>query len=63
MMNNELIIEQRDIKGEDGYKIISLRIKEKNIEKLDMLISETNQSRNALINLFIEYGLNHYKIK
>ena len=63
MMNNELIIEQRDIKGEDGYKIISLRIKEKNIEKLDMLIYETNQSRNALINLFIEYGLNHYKIK
>lgn len=40
-MDNELIIEQKDAKGEDGYKIISLRIKEKDAEKLDLPISET----------------------
>ena len=61
-MYSELILEQKDTKGEDGYKTISLRIKEKNVEKLDELINITNQSRNALINKFIEFGLDNYKI-
>lgn len=62
-MSDEIIIEEKELKGEDGHRTFSLRIKESNFEKLNELASKTNQSRNALINAFIEYGLNHYKIK
>lgn len=62
-MSDEIIIVQKALKGEDGYKNISLRIHEKSLKRLDDLSYETNQSRNALVNVFVEYGLNHYKIK
>lgn len=62
-MSEELIIEPKDLKGEDGYKNISIRVRKADLEKLDDLSNETNRSRNALINAFIKYGIEHYKIK
>ena len=62
-MDRELIIEEKPLKGDDGYKIFSLRIKKENLKRLEELSKITNQSRNALINKFIEYGLDNYKIK
>ena len=41
-------------KGDDGYKIISVRIKEGTLEKIDKLSSESNRSRNELINILLE---------
>lgn len=55
----ELNIEPLKIKkrGEDGYKLISVRIKEDTLSQLDKLASETNYSRNELINLILKHGV------
>ena len=38
-------------RGDDGYKIVSVRMKEEKLERLDRLAAQTNRSRNELINL------------
>ncbi len=50
-------------RGEDGYKLISVRIKEDILEALDKLASETNYSRNELINLLLRHGVDHVEIE
>ncbi|MBQ2698585.1 MAG: CopG family transcriptional regulator [Firmicutes bacterium] len=60
-MNSEgLKIKKR---GEDGNKIISLRIKEELLIKIDRLAEESNYSRNGLINLMLTYGVEHVEIE
>ena len=50
-------------KGDDGYKIVSVRMKEDLIERLDKLSVETNRSRNELINILVESAINIVKIE
>ena len=50
-------------KGEDGNKVISVRIKEDTLAELDRLAAETNRSRNELINLILAYGVEHIEIE
>lgn len=50
-------------RGEDGYKLISVRIKEDILEALDKLAAETNYSRNELINLLLRHGVDHVEIE
>lgn len=45
------------VKGEDGYKIVSLRIKEATLSKIDKIANKTNRSRNELINIIIEQSI------
>ena len=40
-------------RGDDGYKIVSVRMKEEMLERLDRLAAQTNRSRNELINLLL----------
>ena len=61
-MEEKLIIRKKGLKGEDGYKTFSIRIKDETVAKLNVLAAETNRSRNELINLFLEYALTHYEI-
>ena len=58
-MNNSLKIKRR---GEDGNKIISVRIKEDTLNKLDKISKESNYSRNELINLILKYGIENLEI-
>ena len=41
-------------RGDDGYKIVSVRMRDEMIARLDALSSETNRSRNELINLLLD---------
>ncbi len=41
-------------KGDDGYKVISVRIKENTLNKIDELSKDSNRSRNELINILLE---------
>ena len=50
-------------KGDDGYKIVSVRMKEELIERLDTLSANTNRSRNELINMLVEAAINIVKIE
>lgn len=59
MNNNSLKIKKR---GEDGNKIISVRIKEDTLKELDRISKESNYSRNELINLILQYGVENLEI-
>ena len=40
-------------RGDDGYKIVSVRMKDELIDRLDTLSAQTNRSRNELINILL----------
>lgn len=64
MMNNKLeITKKSNIKGEDGYKVFSIRIKETTVNELDKISHQTNRSRNELINIMLEYGIKNCNIR
>lgn len=50
-------------RGEDGYKMISVRIREDILVELDRIASETNRSRNELVNLILRYGIQNIIIE
>ena len=60
MKNEPLIIKKR---GEDGNRIISVRIKEDTLTAIDRLAAETNYSRNELINLILAHGVENIEIE
>ena len=50
-------------RGDDGYKVVSVRMKDELIEKLDALSGQTNRSRNEIINLLLESAVDIVKIE
>ncbi len=63
MSNNRIPISKKEhAKGEDGYKTFSIRIKEETVAALDAIANKSNRSRNELINIFLDYGVEHCEI-
>ncbi len=60
MSNDSLIIQKR---GDDGNRVISVRIKETTLAELDRIAAESNYSRNELINLILEHGIKNIEIE
>ena len=58
-MEENLILSKKNLKGEDGYKTFSVRIKDETVEKLNKLSEETNRSRNELINILLDYAIDN----
>ena len=57
-MKREITITKKNPrKGEDGHKVVSVRMKDSTIASLDELSTQTNRSRNELINLLLEAAL------
>ena len=61
-MEDKLIINKKNLKGEDGYKTFSVRIKDETVNKLNNLSKETNRSRNELINILLDFAINNSKV-
>lgn len=62
MPNDDLIVTHKPpkkLRGEDGYKVFSIRIKDETVARLDQIAAQTNRSRNELIGMFLEYALDH----
>lgn len=57
------ITKKQPRKGDDGYKIVSVRMKDETIDKLELLSSKTNRSRNELINLLLEAAIDLVEIE
>lgn len=51
------------LKGDDGYKTFSIRIKKETADKLDELSAKTGHSRNALIGNLLQMALSNIEIK
>lgn len=60
MSKEPLVIKKR---GEDGNKIITVRIKEDILKELDKIVGESNYSRNELINIILDYGVHNIEIQ
>ena len=56
------IKKKREKRGDDGYKIVSVRMKEELIARLDEISVNTNRSRNEIINILLESAVNIVKI-
>ena len=50
-------------RGDDGYKIVSVRMRDELIERLDALSVQTNRSRNELINILLVSAIDLVKIE
>ncbi|MBQ7035992.1 MAG: CopG family transcriptional regulator [Clostridia bacterium] len=62
-MKDKLVINKKMLKGEDGYKTFSVRIKDETVSKLNQLSEETNRSRNELIHILLEYAVENCQVK
>lgn len=62
-MKDKLIINKKSLKGEDGYKTFSIRIKDETVSKLDKLAEKTNRSRNELINMLLDFAIENSEVK
>ncbi len=63
-MDEKLIITKKSaIKGEDGYKTFSIRVKDATANRLNRLSEKSNRSRNELINMLLEWALEHAQIR
>ncbi len=63
-MAEEIKIKKKVAKrGDDGYKVVSVRMKDELLEKLDRLSSDSNRSRNELINMLLEAAVDIVKIE
>ena len=61
-MKEKLIIKKKPLKGADGYKTFSIRIKDETVNHLDAIAQETNRSRNELINMLLDYAIDHCEV-
>jgi len=60
MDDKKIVIRKKSIlKGDDGYKIFSIRIKEDTVKQMDEIVAKTNRSRNELINIFLEFAVSN----
>ena len=50
-------------RGDDGYKVVSVRMREEMLERLGALSARTNRSRNELINLLLDAAMEIVKVE
>lgn len=62
-MKEKLVITKRSVKGEDGFRTFSIRIREETVEELERLAKQTNRSRNELINLLLDYSIKNCEVE
>lgn len=63
-MSDRITIKKRSpLRGEDGNKVISIRIKEELLGQLDELASQSNRSRNEVINLLLRDAVGRAEIE
>lgn len=51
------------LRGDDGYKVFSIRAENEIVEQLDEIARKTNRSRNDVINIMLKFGIKNCEIK
>lgn len=57
-----MIISKKKLKGEDGCKVFSVRIKDETVLALEKIAKDSNRSRNEIINTLLEFAVAHCEI-
>ena len=63
MINRITITKKTARKGDDGHKVISVRMPDEILARLERLSAETNRSRNELINLLLSAALDKVSVE
>ena len=50
-------------RGDDGHKVVSVRMREELLDRLEELSGKTNRSRNELINLLLEAAIDLVQVE
>ena len=63
-MAEEIKIKRKTARrGDDGHKVVSVRMRDELIERLDVLAEAANRSRNEIINLLLESAVDIVRIE
>ena len=63
-MAGEIKIKKKtERRGDDGHKVVSVRMKEELIERLDKIAGQANRSRNEIINILLERAVDIVKVE
>ena len=63
-MGDKLIIKKKEsLKGEDGHKVFSIRVKTDTLEALEKIVQKTGSTRNELVNLLLDYAIQNCEIQ
>ena len=60
-MSNELLITKK-LRGDDGYRVFSVRLKTDTLERINELADSTGRTRNELIGLLLDFALEHSEV-
>ena len=63
-MSDRITIKKRSpLRGEDGNKVISIRIKEELLGQIDTLAQQSNRSRSEVINLLLREAVEQAEVE
>lgn len=63
-MAEEIRIKKKtERRGDDGHKVVSVRMKDELIERLDEIAVQANRSRNEIINILLDRAVDIVKIE
>ena len=60
-MSNKLLITKK-LRGDDGYRVFSVRLKTDTLERINELADSTGRTRNELIGLLLDFPLEHSEV-
>lgn len=61
MNEDDLVIKRK--RGEDGYRVFSIRVREDILNRIDDISDEAGRSRNEVIGLLLEYAVDRCRIE
>jgi len=61
--DEKLTIRQKMPRGEDDYKVFSIRIRKDTVEEIEEIAAKTRRSRNELIGTLLKFALQIYEIE
>ena len=63
MKEDKLKISKRRLKGDDGFKVFSVRLEQGLVDRIDNIAEYTNRSRTELIGILLRYAVENCEIK
>jgi predicted DNA-binding protein len=60
-MSSKLLITKK-LRGDDGYRVFSVRLKTDTLERINELADSTGRTRNELIGLLLDFALEHSEV-
>ncbi len=60
-MNSKLLITKK-LRGDDGYRVFSVRLRTDILDQVNALADDTGRTRNELIGMLLEFALEHSEV-